>query len=59
MSGYGIKSFEITGATGEGDNAVVKVDQVTGSYGTFENTWTFVKKDGTWYVASKAVTGMK
>lgn len=59
VSGYGVKSFEITGVSGEGDNAIVKVDQVTGSYGTFENTWTFVKKDGTWFVASKAVTGMK
>jgi len=59
VSGYGVKSYEVTGATTEGDNTLVKVDQVTGSYGTFENTWTFVKKDGTWYVANKAVTGMK
>jgi len=32
---------------------------VTESYGTFENTWTFTKKDGVWLVSSKAVTGMK
>ena len=59
VSGYGVESFAITGATVEGDSATVKVDQVTASYGTFENTWTFVKKDGEWFVASKAVTGMK
>lgn len=59
VSGYGVKSFEITGAQVQGDQATVTVDQVTGSYGTFENTWVFVKKDGQWFVASKAVTGMK
>jgi len=59
VTGYGIKEFKVTGATVEGDKASVKVDQVTGSYGTFENTWTFVKKDGKWLVESKAVTGMK
>jgi hypothetical protein len=59
VSGYGVKGYEITDATVSGDTASVKVDQVTGSYGTFENTWTFVKKDGVWFVSTKAVTGMK
>ncbi len=59
VTGYGIKEFKVTGATVEGDKATVKVEQVTGQYGTFENTWTFVKKDGQWLVESKAVTGMK
>ncbi len=59
VTGYGIKSFKVTGATVQGDTATVKVDQVTTSYGTFENTWTLVKKDGVWLVKSKAVTGMK
>ncbi|MDZ4168433.1 MAG: hypothetical protein U1E26_02090 [Coriobacteriia bacterium] len=60
VSGYGIKGFKITGATTEGDKSIVKVEQVTGQYGTFENTWTFVKGDkGVWLVESKAVTGMK
>lgn len=59
VQGYGIESWEITGATVEGDTASVTVDQVTGMYGTFVNQWTFSQKDGVWYVASKAVTGMK
>lgn len=59
VTGYGIKSFSVGKATVTGDKASVKADQVTGSYGTFENTWTFVKKDGVWLVESKAVTGMK
>lgn len=59
VSGYGVKAFNVTNAVVEGDNASVTVDQVTTSYGTFENTWTFVKKDGRWLVATKAVTGMK
>jgi hypothetical protein len=59
VTGYGIKSFAITDSKVEGDKATVTVDQVTGQYGTFVNTWTFVKKDGTWLVESKAVTGMK
>jgi cell division protein FtsN len=59
VSGYGIKSFKVTNATVEGDKATVIVDQETGQYGTFENTWTFVKKDGAWLVESKAVTGMR
>ena len=59
VTGYGIEGYKVTAATTEGDTAIVKVDQVTGAYGTFENTWTFAKKDGEWFVASKAVTGMK
>lgn len=59
VSGYGIEGYKVIEATTEGDTSIVKVDQVTGQYGTFENTWTFVKKDGEWFVASKAVTGMK
>ncbi len=60
VSGYGIKSFKMAGATAQGDKASVKAEQVTGQYGTFENTWTFVKGDnGAWLVQSKAVTGMK
>jgi hypothetical protein len=59
VEGYQVQSFSVGDAAIQGDNATVKADQVTGSYGTFENTWTFVKKDGQWYVASKAVTGMK
>ncbi|HET6350673.1 MAG TPA: hypothetical protein VFG89_00895 [Coriobacteriia bacterium] len=59
VSGYGIKGYTITDAQVQGDTATIKVDQVTESYGTFENTWTFAKKDGVWFVSSKAVTGMK
>lgn len=59
VGGYGIKSFKVTGAQVQGDKARVDAEQVTANYGTFVNTWTFVKKDGTWYVESKAVTGMK
>ena len=59
VSGYGIKSYAVTDAKVEGDKATVTVEQVTGSYGTFVNQWTFVKKDGVWYAAGKAVTGMK
>lgn len=59
VTGYGVKEFKITGSTVTGDKASVTVDQVTGQYGTFENTWTFAKKDGVWIVESKAVTGMK
>lgn len=59
VSGYGVKSFAIAEAKVEGDKATVLADQVTTSYGTFVNTWTFVKKDGAWLVESKAVTGMK
>jgi hypothetical protein len=59
VMGYGIKSFKITSAVTSGDKATVKADQITGQYGTFENTWTFVKKSGVWLVESKAVTGMK
>lgn len=59
VTGYGIKSYEITDATVEGDKATITVDQVTGQYGTFVNQWTFVKDGGAWLVESKAVTGMK
>lgn len=59
VSGYGIKGFTVTSAKVEGDKATVVVDQETGQYGTFENTWTFVKEGGEWLVESKAVTGMK
>lgn len=59
VSGYGIKSYKITSAKVAGDKATVIVDQETGQYGTFENTWTFVKDGGDWLVESKAVTGMK
>ncbi|PKQ16791.1 MAG: hypothetical protein CVT67_03200 [Actinobacteria bacterium HGW-Actinobacteria-7] len=59
VEGYSVQSFSIAGSNIEKDKATVIADQVTASYGTFENQWTFVKKDGTWYVASKAVTGMK
>lgn len=59
VTGYGVKEFKITSAKVEGDKATVIVDQVTGQYGTFENTWTFVKKGSDWLVESKAVTGMK
>ncbi len=59
VSQYGIKGFKITSAKIEGDKASVLVDQVTGQYGTFENTWTFTKVDGEWLVENKAVTGMR
>ncbi len=59
VEGYGVESFAISSANVEADKATVIADQVTGQYGTFENMWTFVKKDGSWYAASKAVTGMK
>lgn len=59
VSGYGIKGYKVTSAKVEGDKATVIVDQETGQYGTFENTWTFVKVDGDWLVENKAVTGMK
>jgi hypothetical protein len=59
VEGYNVTGFTITSANVEGDKATVMVDQVTGSYGTFENQWTFVKKDGAWLVTSKQVTGMK
>ncbi len=58
VSSYGIESYEIISAETSGDTATIKVAQVTKSFGTFENTWTFAKKDGTWFVTSKKVTGM-
>lgn len=59
VSGYGIKGFKVTGAQVQGDKASVNAEQQTAQYGTFVNTWTFVKKGGVWLVESKAVTGMK
>jgi hypothetical protein len=59
VEGYNVTSYAVTSAQVDGDKATIMADQVTGSYGTFENQWTFVKKDGVWYVTSKAVTGMK
>jgi hypothetical protein len=60
LAGYGISGFSVVSATEEGDKATVVVDQTTNSFGTFENTWTFVKADdGAWVVSTKAVTGMK
>lgn len=59
VTGYGIEGYEITSAEVQGDTATIKVDQVTGQFGTFENTWTLAKKDGVWYVTGKSVTGMK
>lgn len=59
VTGYGIEGYKVTSAKVEGDKATVIVDQVTGQYGTFENTWSFVKVDGEWLVENKAVTGMK
>lgn len=59
VTGYGIKSSKVTGSQVQGDKATVTAEQVTAQYGTFVNTWTFVKKDGVWLVESKAVTGMK
>jgi len=59
VSGYGVTGFKVISDKTTGDKATVIVDQTTKDYGTFENTWTFVKKDGTWYVESKGVSGMK
>lgn len=59
VTSYGIESWEITDATVEGDTAIITVEQVTGAYGTFVNQWTFTQVDGAWFVANKAVTGMK
>lgn len=59
LTGYGITGYKMVSNKTEGDKATVIVDQVTKDYGTFENTWTFVKKDGQWYVESKGVSGMK
>lgn len=59
VSSYGIDSYTIVGSQVEGDRASVTADQVTGSFGTFVNTWTFAKVDGVWYAESKKVSGMK
>ena len=59
VEGYDVTGFTVVSANEEGDKATVVVDQQTGQYGTFVNTWVFVKNNGEWVVASKAVTGMK
>lgn len=59
VSGYGIESYSVLDSKVEGDRASVTAEQVTGSFGTFVNTWTFAKVDGVWYAESKKVTGMK
>ena len=59
IEGYGITGYEITGASQQGDQYSVAADQKTSSYGTFSNTWVFVKNGNVWVLQSKAVTGMK
>ncbi len=59
IEGYGITGYSVTGATQQGDTYTVTADQVTSQYGTFSNTWVFVKNGNTWLLQSKAVTGMK
>jgi hypothetical protein len=59
IEGYGITGYKVTSATQQGDQFSVNADQVTSSYGTFANTWVFVKDGNVWLVQSKAVTGMK
>ena len=59
LEGYGITGYTITSATQQGDQYTVNADQVTSSYGTFSNTWVFVKNGNAWVLQSKAVTGMK
>jgi hypothetical protein len=59
IEGYGITGYSITGAQEQGGQYTVNADQVTSSYGTFSNTWLFVKNGNAWVLQSKAVTGMK
>jgi hypothetical protein len=59
IEGYGITGYTITAAAQQGDQYSVNADQVTSSYGTFANTWVFVKNGDVWVLQSKAVTGMK
>jgi cytoskeletal protein RodZ len=59
IEGYGITGYSVTGATQQGDQYTVTADQVTSQYGTFSNTWVFVKDGNVWLVKDKAVTGMK
>lgn len=59
LEGYGITGYEVTKATEQDGKFVVDADQITQSYGTFANSWVFVKNGNVWVVQSKAVTGMK
>lgn len=59
IEGYGVTGYTITSAAQQGDQYTVNADQVTSSYGTFSNTWVFVKNGNVWVLQSKAVTGMK
>ncbi|GAB4279420.1 MAG: hypothetical protein Kow0056_12540 [Coriobacteriia bacterium] len=59
IQGYGVVGYEITGATQQGDQYMVTVDQQTAQYGTFVNQWVFYNHEGEWVVQDKAVTGMK
>lgn len=59
LEGYGITGYTMGTVSAQGDTTTVTVDQVTKSYGTFVNEWTFVKVNGNWLVKGKAVTGMK
>ena len=59
IEGYGVTGYTITSAAQQGDQYTVNADQATSSYGTFANTWVFVKNGNVWVLQSKAVTGMK
>ncbi len=59
IEGYGVTGYTITSAAQQGDSYTVNADQKTSSYGTFSNTWVFVKNGNVWVLQSKAVTGMK
>ncbi len=59
IEGYGVTGYTITSGAQQGDQYLVNADQVTSSYGTFSNTWVFVKNGNAWVLQSKAVTGMK
>ncbi len=59
IEGYGVTGYTITSASQQGDQYTVNADQQTSSYGTFSNTWVFVKNGNAWVLQSKAVTGMK
>lgn len=53
QQGYGIKSAKVTAAEEQGNKATVTATLETASFGKFQNTWTFEKVNGTWYVAGK------
>jgi hypothetical protein len=59
IEGYGVTGYKIVSAAQQGDQYTVNADQQTSSYGTFSNTWVFVKNGNAWVLQSKAVTGMK